>query len=68
MIYFAEKLSEGFNHVRVDFYRLNNGKIYFGEMTFTSCSGICKWTPDEENLIMGQMIKLPTDEKVLTKV
>ena len=68
MIYLAEKLAEGFNHVRVDFYRLNNGKIYFGEMTFTSCSGRCMWTPNEENLIMGQMIKLPIDEKVLTEV
>ena len=36
----AEKLSKGFNHVRVDFYITNSGKIYFGEMTFTSCSGI----------------------------
>ena len=68
MIKLAEKLAEGFNHVRIDFYRLNNGQIYFGEMTFTSCSGMCKWTPQDENLIMGSLIKLPTDEKVLTEV
>ncbi len=59
MIRLAEKLSEGFNHIRVDFYRLNNGKIYFGEMTFTSCSGVCKWVPKGQDLIMGEMIKLP---------
>lgn len=45
MIRLAEKLSQGFNHVRVDFYRLEDGTIYFGEMTFTSASGACKFEP-----------------------
>ena len=30
----AEKLSADFEYVRVDFYE-NEGKLYFGEMTFT---------------------------------
>lgn len=65
MIELAEKLSKDFQHVRVDFYRLNNGKIYFGEMTFTSCSGTCKWAEKERlidgctNGYLGEKIELP---------
>lgn len=55
----AAKLSKGFSHVRVDFYRLNDGALKFGEMTFTSMSGACKWNPEECDLKMGQLIKLP---------
>lgn len=58
MIELAEKLSSGFNYVRVDFYDVNN-KIYFGEMTFTPDSGQGKWEPEEMNLTIGRMIKLP---------
>lgn len=59
MLNLAEKLSAGFNHVRVDFYRLDDGTIYFGEMTFTSMSGICEWNDENINLKFGQMIALP---------
>ena len=59
MIQLAECLSEGFSHVRVDFYRMDNGILYFGEMTFTSMSGICRWNTDNINLKLGNMIKLP---------
>src|SRR5699024_4596189 len=38
MVQIAEVLSRGFNHVRVDLYNVD-GKIYFGEMTFTSGGG-----------------------------
>ena len=48
----AELLARGFPHVRVDFYRLNTGKLYFGEMTFTSFSGICQWDPPETDLML----------------
>jgi hypothetical protein len=58
MIELAEKLSQGFSHVRVDFYDVN-GQIYFGEMTFTSNSGICDWVPKEADLEFGRMLKLP---------
>ena len=43
LIELAEKLAAGFAHVRVDFYVLNDGSIKFGEMTFSSASGICEW-------------------------
>ena len=61
MIRLAEILAEGFPHVRVDFYALNDGSIKFGEMTFTTSSGFCRWEPAEYNRILGDMIELPTD-------
>lgn len=60
MIKLAEELSQGFPHVRVDFYRLNDGTIYFGEMTFTSASGICQWNNEKIDLHLGELIHLPT--------
>lgn len=58
MIEIAKVLSEGFAQVRVDFYNVD-GKIYFGEMTFTSCNGIDKFIPESYNTVLGDMIKLP---------
>lgn len=55
----AEKLSAGFNYVRVDFYQLDDGTIYFGEMTFTPASGAMVWDTDATNLMLGKMLKLP---------
>ena len=39
MLSMAATLSEGFPEVRVDLYNVN-GKVYFGELTFTSQGGI----------------------------
>ncbi len=58
MIAISEKLAEGFEHVRVDLYRLNNGTIRFGEMTFTSASGLCRWDPPEWNLKLGKLFEV----------
>ena len=58
MIHFAEILSKEFSLVRVDFYLIND-HIYFGEMTFTSMSGIGLFNPEKEDLKLGNMIKLP---------
>ena len=55
----AEKLSKDFNYVRVDLYQLDNGEVYFGEMTFTPASGSMKWCDEKINLTLGRMIKLP---------
>lgn len=61
MIELAETLAEGFNYVRVDFYRLNDGQVRFGEMTFTPASGVCHWSDDQINVkfgtCLGDMIK-----------
>ncbi|MBQ6478076.1 MAG: hypothetical protein IJI44_01775 [Erysipelotrichaceae bacterium] len=59
MVCLAEKLAEGFPHVRVDLYLLDNGEIKFGEMTFSSSSGTCRWDPPEADLEVGKMLKLP---------
>lgn len=52
MIELATILSEGFQHVRVDFYNVG-GQIYFGEMTFTNGSGLDPIIPDEYDKILG---------------
>lgn len=54
----SEKLAEGFNEVRVDFYEID-GKIYFGELTFTSGSGHEIFDPPEWDRILGDMFELP---------
>ena len=58
MVEMAERLSQGFHQVRVDLYNIN-GKIYFGEMTFTWSSGRIKNLSDEMQLRLGSMIRLP---------
>ena len=58
MLALASILCSGFHHVRVDFYIVNN-KIYFGEMTFTSASGLEQFEPEEWNLKLGELIQLP---------
>ncbi len=58
MIALAKKLCHNFAFVRVDFYNID-GKIYFGEMTFTSMSGVDKFSPEKYDLEMGKMLELP---------
>ena len=67
LISLSEKLAEGFPHVRVDFYILNDGSLKFGELTFTSASGSCKWNPPEQNVIYGELIKLPSKSSIPQK-
>ena len=62
MVNLAEKLCKGFSHVRVDLYNVN-GKIYFGEMTFTNASGFEKITPNDYNLMLGNLWKLPNETR-----
>ena len=62
MIDIATKLSKGFSHVRVDLYNID-GKIYFGEMTFTSCSGFELIEPESANLMLGKLWNLNTELK-----
>lgn len=58
MIWAAEKLAKPFNHVRVDFYLLDNGEIKFGELTFTPSSGRCIWDPPVYNELMGNLFDI----------
>lgn len=62
MIELARTLAQGFNHVRVDFYKVN-GKIYFGEKTFINGSGKELIYPDSANRMLGELLQLP-DKRV----
>lgn len=57
LIEVAEKLGQGFIHVRADFY-ICNEKIYFGELTFTHGSGTEKFTPTEFGVEMGSWMNI----------
>lgn len=56
MINYAEILSKPFEFVRVDFYDIN-GKVVFGELTFTPTGCLAKYT-DEASKMMGDWIKI----------
>lgn len=57
MIKISEILSEKIPHVRVDLYN-DNGKIYFGELTFYHFSGAVRFEPEKYDKIFGKWIKL----------
>lgn len=59
MIELAEKLANDIRcaFVRVDFYEFDE-KLYFGEITFYPGSGFEKFTPEEWDYKLGEMIKL----------
>lgn len=57
MVEIARKLSKGFPFVRVDLYE-NEGKVYFGEMTFHPAGGYTPITPREWDYKLGNMIKI----------
>lgn len=54
MVEIARILCNGFSHVRVDLYYIDD-QIYFGEMTFTNGSGFEKITPSEADLMLGEL-------------
>ena len=58
MIELSEKISKDIPLLRNDFY-LSNGKIYFGELTFYHNSGTQKFSPEEWDYKLGEMLELP---------
>lgn len=66
MLELAAKLSQDFSCVRIDLYEAN-GKIYFGEMTFTSESGASRYVPAFYDLKFGQMLQLPAVDKIVVQ-
>lgn len=58
MLELAAKLSDGFPHVRVDFYVVS-GKVYFGEMTFHHGGGAMKVNPIKYDYEWGKLLDLP---------
>lgn len=63
MLDVAKKLSHGFPQVRVDLYNIE-GKIYFGELTFTSLGGTMTYYTPQELLRMGKKIDLSSVKKI----
>ena len=61
MIRCAEALSQGFPFVRVDMYDVN-GRVYFGEMTFFPAGGFGRFINDNDDLLLGSWLELPTEE------
>ncbi len=57
LLRYAAILSEDFHHARVDFY-LVEGKVVFGEITFTNSAGFGRVAPERFALEMGEYIKL----------
>lgn len=55
----AETLAEGFQFVRVDFYRLDDGSYKFGEMTFSPSGGNAAFEPPEWNEKIGALFDCP---------
>jgi len=60
MIEFAEKLSRGFDFIRVDFF-IENDYIYFGEMTHYPGSGHGVFEPAEYDFELGKYWELNSD-------
>jgi len=59
MIEIAEKISAPFPFVRVDLYEIE-GKIYFGEMTFTPQGNLLTYHKDDVLIEMGKKLILPS--------
>ena len=57
MLHHTSILCHDFNHVRVDWFVLPDGKYYFGEMTFSSWAGLMKFRPQKFDLHFGELIR-----------
>lgn len=55
MFEYAEKLCKGFPFVRVDLYNID-GKIVFGELTFTPSAGLDTGYTEEGNVLLGEKL------------
>ena len=58
MLEAAARLSAGFPEVRVDFYEIA-GKLYFGELTFSSLMGKMTYFTPKFLKELGDQVKLP---------
>ena len=56
MLSLSRILCGEFEHVRIDWNNLPDGRILFGEMTFSTWSGIQKWEPEEYDTFFGSLI------------
>lgn len=58
LLKYAKILSKDFLHARTDFY-IVNGKVIFGEITFSNSAGFGKVEPEQFALKMGDYLELP---------
>ena len=58
MIEIAKTLCAGLKFVRVDLYSLNDGSIYFSEMTFYPALGIGKWYGKDMDKEFGDLLAI----------
>ena len=65
MIEVAEKLAKPFNFVRVDFYETVDGKLMFGELTFSPSAGKLEFMPNNAEIQQkyGTLFKIPERDK-----
>ena len=59
---FSSILSENIPHLRVDWYEVN-GELYFGELTFTTCSGMVPFADEKWDRKLGKLINLELAKK-----
>ena len=57
MVKYSKILSNAFKFVRVDFYEVNN-KVYLGELTFTPGACVFNYKNPEDNILVGDMLKI----------
>lgn len=57
---FSALLSSKIPHVRCDWYEIN-GKLYFGELTFFTCSGFVPFEDDKWDEKMGDLLELSNE-------
>lgn len=53
---YSRILSKNIPHLRVDWYEIN-GHLYFGELTFTTCSGFIPFDDEKWDYKIGNMLK-----------
>lgn len=58
MVMYAEKMSKPFKFVRVDFYETKEGKVLFGELTFTPARCSAEYYNEKGNKELGKMLKI----------
>lgn len=56
MLRLSRMLSKDYEHVRVDWYDLPDGRLLFGEITFATWGGLAVWTPEEYDAVFGKLI------------
>ncbi len=58
---YSKKFLTGFPHVRVNFY-IVEGKIIFGELTFSTAAGFRPWNPKEFDVELGKKFEFSLNE------